>query len=124
MSPEVALVLTPPRVREGLVSAVTAVASGPLSAEATIMVSASPAHSDTRMDDYVLSANTMLTIPSGGTRSTGTVTIATADDQFSGGSRRRWVTVSGTVTGGGGVANPENQQLRRTGRRPVKCWSL
>ena len=111
MSPEVALVLTPPRVREGLVSAVTAVASGPLSAEATIMVSASPAHSDTRMDDYVLSANTMLTIPSGGTRSTGTVTIATADDQFSGGSRRRWVTVSGTVTGGGGVANPENQQL-------------
>ena len=111
MSPEVALVLTPPRVREGLVSAVTAVASGPLSAEATIMVSASPAHSDTRMDDYVLSANTVLTIPSGGTRSTGTVTIATADDQFSGGSRRRWVTVSGTVTGGGGVANPVDQQL-------------
>ena len=110
MSPEVALVLTPPRVREGLASTVTAVASGPLSAEATIMVSASPAHSDTRMDDYVLSANTVLTIPSGGTRSTGTVTIATADDQFSGGSRRRWVTVSGTVTGGG-VANPENQQL-------------
>ena len=111
MSPEVALVLTPPRVREGLASTVTAVASGPLSAEATIMVSASPAHSDTRMDDYVLSANTVLTIPSGGTRSTGTVTIATADDQFSGGSRRRWVTVSGTVTGGGGVANPVDQQL-------------
>ena len=111
MSPEVALVLTPPRVREGLASTVTAVASGPLSAEATIMVSASPAHSDTRMDDYVLSANTVLTIPSGGTRSTGTVTIATADDQFSGGSRRRWVTVSGTVTGGGGVADPVDQQL-------------
>ena len=111
MSPEVALVLTPPRVREGLASTVTAVASGPLSAEATIMVSASPAHSDTRTDDYVLSANTVLTIPSGGTRSTGTVTIATADDQFSGGSRRRWVTVSGTVTGGGGVANPVDQQL-------------
>ena len=87
MSPEVALVLTPPRVREGLASTVTAVASGPLS------------------------ANTVLTIPSGGTRSTGTVTIATADDQFSGGSRRRWVTVSGTVTGGGGVANPVDQQL-------------
>ena len=111
MSPEVALVLTPPRVREGLASTVTAVASGPLSAEATIMVSASPAHSDTRTDDYVLSANTVLTIPSGGTRSTGTVTIATADDQFSGGSRRRVVTVSGTVTGGGGVANPVDQQL-------------
>ena len=110
MSPVVALVLTPPRVREGLASTVTAVASAPLSEEATITVSASPAHPDTRMDDYVLSAATVLTIPSGGTRSTGTVTIATVDDQFSGGSRRRWVTVSGTVTGGG-VENPENQQL-------------
>ena len=42
MSPEVALVLTPPRVTEGLVSTVTAVASGPLDAAATITVSASP----------------------------------------------------------------------------------
>ena len=111
MSPEVALVLTPPRVREGLVSAVTAVASGPLSAEATIMVSASPAHPDTRTDDYVLSANTVLTIPSGGTRSTGTVTIATVDDQLYEATRRRGVTVSGTVTGGGGVADPVDQTL-------------
>ena len=110
MSPEVALVLTPPRVREGLVSAVTAVASGPLSAEATITVSASPAHPDTRTDDYVLSANTVLTIPSGGTRSTGTVTIATVDDQLYG-ARRQEVTVSGTVTGGGGVADPADQTL-------------
>ena len=110
MSPEVALVFTPPRVREGLASTVTAVASGPLSAEATITVSASPGHADTRTDDYVLSANTVLTIPSGGTRSTGTVTIATVDDQFSVGTRRRVVTVSGTVTGGG-VADPANQTL-------------
>ena len=44
MSPEVALVLTPPRDREGLVSTVTAVASGPLDAEATITVAASPGH--------------------------------------------------------------------------------
>ena len=109
MSPEVALVLTPPLVREGLVSAVTAVASGPLSAEATITVSASPAHPDTRTDDYVLSANTVLTIPSGGTRSTGTVTIATVDGQLYG--ARRFFTVSGTVTGGGGVADPANQTL-------------
>ena len=111
MSPEVALVLTPPRVREGLVSAVTAVASGPLSAEATIMVSASPGHAQTLTDDYVLSANTVLTIPSGGTRSTGTVTIATVDDQLYGAARRREVTVSGTVTGGGGVADPADQTL-------------
>ena len=111
MSPEVALVLTPPRVREGLVSAVTAVASGLLSAEATITVSASPAHPDIRTDDYVLSANTVLTIPSGGTRSTGTVTIATVDDQLYGAARRRQVTVSGTVTGGGGVADPADQTL-------------
>ena len=111
MSPEMALVLTPSQVREGLVSAVTAVASGPLSAEATITVSASPAHPDTRTDDYVLSANTVLTIPSGGTRSTGTVTIATVDDQLYGAARRRPVTVSGTVTGGGGVADPADQTL-------------
>ena len=111
MSPEVALVLTPPVVREGLVSTVTAVASGPLDDEATITVSASPAHADTRTDDYVLSANTVLTIPSGGTRSTGTVTIATVDDQLYGAARRRVVTVSGTVTGGGGVADPADQTL-------------
>ena len=111
MSPEVALVLTPSRVREGLVSTVTAVASSPLSEVTTITVSASPGHADTRTDDYVLSANTVLTIPSGGTRSTGTVTIATVDDQLHGGSRRRVVTVSGTVTGGGGVADPADQTL-------------
>ena len=56
MSPEVALVLTPPRDREGLVSTVTAVASGPLDAEATITVAASPGHAQTRPEDYVLSA--------------------------------------------------------------------
>ena len=112
MSPEVALVLTPPRVREGLASTVTAVASGPLDDEATITVSASPGHADTGTDDYVLSANTVLTIPSGGTRSTGTVTIATVDDPLHGGSRRRVVTVSGTVTGGGGgVTDPADQTL-------------
>ena len=112
MSPVVALVLAPSRVREGLVSTVTAVASSPLSEEATITVSATPGHADTRTDDYVLSANTVLTIPSGGTRSTGTVTIATVDDQLHGGSRRRVVTVSGTVTGGGGgVTDPADQTL-------------
>ena len=109
MSPEVALVLTPPVVREGLVSTVTAVASGPLNAEATITVSASPGHAQTLTDDYVLSANTVLTIPSGGTRSTGTVTIGTVDDQLHGGNRRRVVTVSGTVTGG--PENPADQTL-------------
>ena len=111
MSPEVALVLTPPQVREGLVSAVTAVASGPLSAEATITVSASPGHAQTLTDDYVLSANTVLTIPSGGTRSTGTVTIATVDDQLYGAARRRVVTVSGTVTAAAGVEAPADQTL-------------
>ena len=111
MSPEVALVLTPPRVREGLASTVTAVASAPLDAEARITVSASPGDAQTRTDDYVLSANTVLTIPSGGTRSTGTVTIATVDGQLYEATRRRWVTVSGTVTGGGGVADPVDQTL-------------
>ena len=111
MSPDVALVLTPSQVREGLVSTVTAVASGPLDDEATITVSASPGHADTRTDDYVLSANTVLTIPAGGTRSTRTVTIATVDDPLSGGSRTREVTVSGAVTGGGGAADPDDQTL-------------
>ena len=111
MAPDVALVLTPLRVREGLVSAVTAVSSGPLDDEATITVSASPGHADTRTDDFVLSANTVLTIPAGGTRSTGTVTIATVDDRLSAGGRQREVTVSGTVIGGGGVADPADQTL-------------
>ena len=111
MSPDVALVLTPSQVREGLVSTVTAVASGPLDDEATITVSASPGHADTRTDDYVLSANTVLTIPAGGTRSTQTVTIASVDDPLSGGSRTREITVSGTVTGGGGAADPDDRTL-------------
>ena len=46
-SPQVALRLTPPRVREALVSTVTAVASKPLDVEAAITVSASPGHADT-----------------------------------------------------------------------------
>ena len=130
MSPDVALVLTPSQVREGLVSTVTAVASGPLDDEATITVSASPGHADTRTDDYVLSANAMLTIPAGGTRSTGTVTIATVDDllgggvdnPFSGRGRSREVTVSGTVTGGGGVADPADQTLTiLDDERPVRA---
>ena len=95
MKPQLALVLTPPRVREGLVSTVTAVASGALDDEATIRVTVTP-DADTRTDDYVLSANTELTIPAGETRSSG--------------SRRRMATVSGTVTGGG-VANPADQTL-------------
>ena len=111
MSPDVALVLTPSRVREGLVSMVTAVASGPLDDDATITVSASPGHADTRPDDFVLSANTVLTIPAGGTRSMGAVTIATVDDTLSAGRRRREVTVSARVTGGGGVADPADQTL-------------
>ncbi len=110
MMPELALVLTPPRVREGLVSTVTAVASAPLTEAATITVSAAPGHAQTRTDDYELSASTMLTIPAGGTRSTGTVTITPIDDSTSAGRRSRVVTVSGTVTGGG-VADPADQTL-------------
>ena len=82
MAAELALVLTPQGVREGLASTVTAVASAPLTAAATITVSASPGHEDTRSDDYVLSANRVLTIPAGATRSSGTVTIGTVDDQL------------------------------------------
>ena len=73
-------------------------------------MSASPGHAQTLTDDYVLSANTVLTIPSGGTRSTGTITIATVDDQMYDAARKRRVTVSGTVTGGG-VEDPADQTL-------------
>ena len=110
VAPQVALKLTPPQVWEGLVSTVTAEASHPLDAEATITVAASPGHTDTLTSDYELSANTVLTIPAGGRRSTGTVTIATVDDELSVGSRRREVTVSGTLTGTD-VAGPADQTL-------------
>ena len=110
MAPELALVLSPPGVREGTASTVTATASGPLSAEATLTVSASPGHPETTTDDFVLSGNTVLTIPAGGTRSTGTVTIGSVDDDLNTG-RRRVVTVSATVTGGGGVAAPRSERL-------------
>ena len=109
-TPTVALRLTPPLVREGLVSTVTAEASHPLANEATITVSAAPGHADTLTSDYELSANTVLTIPAGGRHSRGTVAIATVDDALFGG-RRREVTVSGTASGGGGVANPADETL-------------
>ena len=109
MAAELALVLTPKWVREGLTSTVTAVASAPLAAEATITVSASPTNQETRATDYVLSADRVLTIPAGGTTSTGTVTIEAVDDSLAD-SRQRQVNVSGTVTGGG-LADPAGQWL-------------
>ena len=108
---EVALRLSPIRVREGLVSMVTAESTKALSEGLTITVSATPGHADTLASDFALSANTVLTIPPGGTRSTGVVTIATVDDQIPESRRTREITVSGTVPAESSIAAPADQVL-------------
>ena len=107
----VALKLSPPRVREGLASLVTAHASHALDAEATITVTAAPGHADTLASDFALSADTVLTIPAGGMRSTGAVSVAAVDDSWYAGGRRREVTVGGALVGGGGVSGPADLTL-------------
>ena len=108
---EVALRLSPIRLREGLVSTVTAESTKALSESLTITVSATPGHTDTLASDFVLSTNTVLTIPPGGRRSTGVVTIATVDDEIPEQSRNKLVTVSGTVPADSGITAPADQTL-------------
>ena len=105
--PTALLVLTPSAITEtGGVSTVTATLSGPSSGAVTVTVAAA-AVSPAVSGDFALSTAKTLTIAAGAMASTGTVTV-TANDV---GWPDKSVTVSGTATGGNGVASPPNATL-------------
>ena len=106
--PEVTLALSPETIDESgasNVSTVTATLNRASSAAVTLTVSASPGSGT----DFSLSSANTLTIAAGSTTSAGTVTITAVDN--SGDEPDIRVTVSGTVTGGNGVANPDGVTL-------------
>ena len=73
----------PADVFEGETSTIIAALSQPLSDDVTVTIGVDEADSGhtATADDYTLSANRMLTIPAGQTRSTGEVTFTAANDE-------------------------------------------
>ena len=110
--PTVALALSPPSITEnGGISTVTATLSGKSSEAVTVMVGAA-AGTGAVGADFDLSAARTLTIAAGQTTSTGAVTVTANDNTVD--APDKTVTVSGTVTGGNGVALPTAVTLTLT----------
>ena len=111
--PTVSLVLTPSSISEGGAATVTATLSGASSRAVTVTVAAARvASTDARAADFTLSGTKTLTIAAGATTSTGTVTVTAHDNDVD--APNKSVTVSGTASGGNGVANPPNVTLTLT----------
>ncbi len=110
--PTVALVLSPSSISEsGGVSSVTAKLSHPSSAAVTVTVDAAEG-TGAIAADFALSGTTTLTIASGDTTSSGAVTVTANGNTVD--SPDKSVTVSGTVSGGNGVAAPSDVTLTLT----------
>ena len=112
--PVVALALSPASIDESGASnsaTVTATLTGAVSSEAIVLTVAAAPGADTEAADYRL-AGTTLTIPAGQSTSTGTVTITAVDNAVD--AANKAVTVSATVSGGNGVAAPEDVTLTIT----------
>ena len=101
---------TIPESGAGNASTVTAVLSWASSEAVTVTVSATGATASA--GDFSLSSATTLTIAAGATTSTGTVTVTAVDDSTD--EADETVTVSATVSGGNGVANPSAVTLTLT----------
>ena len=107
-APVATLSLTPATIREdGGVSTVTATLDHPSSELTTLTISAVPVP-PAQTGDFSQSGTT-LTIPAGGARSTGTVTLAAVDNDVQAGDQR--VTVSGSAENTLGVTSPSDQTL-------------
>ena len=120
-TPVVALVLSPSAIGEdGGSSTVTATLSGASSASVVVTVSAS-AVSPAVSGDFTLAGAT-LTIASGQTTSTGTVTITAVNNAVD--APDKTVTVSGSVTAGHGVSAPSSQTLTITDDEGAPTLSL
>ena len=110
--PTVTLALSPSSILEnGGVATVTATLDRAASAATTVTVSAA-AVAPAAAGDFALSSATTLTIASGQTASTGAVTVTAVDNATD--APDKSVTVSGTASGGGGVANPSSVTLTIT----------
>ena len=110
--PTVALALSPPSITEnGGISTVTATLSGKSSEAVTVTVGAA-AGTGAVGADFDLSTARTLTIAAGQTTSTGAVTVTANDNTVD--APDKTVTVSGTVTGGNGVALPTAVTLTLT----------
>ena len=107
--PTVRLKLSKSKVTEADESVtVTADLTGKSSEDVTLIVAAA-AGTRASDDDFTLSENVTLTIAAGTTDSTGTVTIATVDNDVD--TENKTVTVSATVEGGNDVAKPADVDL-------------
>ena len=107
--PTVALALSASSISEtGGVSTVTATLSGASSAAVTVTVAAA-AGTGAVAADFTLSSAATLTIAAGATESAGEVTLTANGNAVD--APNKSVTVSGTATGGNGVANPPNATL-------------
>ncbi len=110
--PTVALGLAPTSITEsGGISTVTATLSG-ASSEAVVVTVGAAAGTGAVAADFDLSTATTLTIPAGQMTSTGLVTVTANGNDVDAADKS--VTVSGTVTGGNGVAAPANVTLTLT----------
>ena len=110
--PTVALVLSPMSISEsGGVSTVTATLSGASSEAVTVTVDAA-AGTGADAVDFTLSGTTTLTIAAGDTTSSGAVTVTANGNDVD--APDKAVTVSGTVSGGNGVATPSSVTLMLT----------
>ena len=110
-APTVTLVLSPSSISEsgdGNVATVTARLSGASSAATEVTVTAA-AVSPAVPGDFTLSPNKVLTIAAGALTSTGVVTITAVDNAVD--APDKTVTVSATVSGGNGVADPADATL-------------
>ncbi len=87
---------------------VTAVLSGAVSEQDIVLTVAAAPGTNTVAADYTL-AGTTLTIPAGQRSSMGTVTLTAVDNAVD--AANKAVTVSATVSGGNGVAAPEDVAL-------------
>ncbi len=104
--PAVRLVLTPATIDESGAAnsaTVTATLSYPSSARTTVTVAAAP-DNDAVAGSFSPSSNRTLTIPAGGTSSTGEVTITATDNSRDEPDKK--VTVSGTAANAQGVTDP------------------
>ena len=109
--PTVALALSPASIEEsGGVASVTATLSWPSSEAVTVTVDAA-AGTGAVAADFDLSAAKTLTIAAGATASAGSVTVTVNANDDDTDAPDKQVTVSGTVSGGNGVAPPADATL-------------
>ena len=122
-TPAATLALSPATIAEsgtGTATTVTATLNRASSKAVTLTVAATGATA--AAGDFTLSSARTLTIAAGATSSTGTVTVAAVDDTTD--EANETVTVSATVSGTSGVANPTSRTLTIADDDPEPSLSI